>query len=172
MGMKALDDFRINRQAGFGGHQILEIFPDLKKLSIFSDIFGDRSLVEEVFQNTSIRIIRRQTYMFVDNDDGTINIGIQHLKASDPEVLYLDIIHELVHVRQQREGIDLYDRSKAYVDRETEIEAYEYTIKEARRIGLSKEEILDYLSVEWITPEEYRRLAGRLGVDFGSNIDP
>ena len=85
---------------------------------------------------------------------------------------HLNIIHELVHVRQQRDGMDLYDRSKAYVDRETEIEAYEYTIKEARRIGLSKEEILDYLSVEWITPEEYRRLANRLGVDFGSNIDP
>ena len=109
--------------------------------------------------------------MFVDNDDGTINIGVQHLKASDPEVLYLDIIHELVHVRQQREGLDLYDRTKAYVDRETEIEAFEFTIKEARRIGMSEEEILDYLSVEWITPEEYRRLADRLGVGSGSNID-
>ena len=83
----------------------------------------------------------------------------------------LDIIHELVHVRQQREGLDLYDRSKAYVDRETEIEAYEYTINEARRIGLSEEEILDYLTVEWITLEEYRRLADRLGVGSGSNID-
>lgn len=169
--MKLFDDFRINRQAGFGEYRISEIFPDLKKLSIFSDIFGDRSFVEEVFQNTAVRIIKRQADMFVDNDDGTINIGIQHLKESDHKVLYLDIIHELVHVRQQREGLDLYDRSKAYVDRETEIEAYEYTIKEARRIGLSEEEILDYLSVEWITPEEYRRLADRLGVGFGSNID-
>jgi hypothetical protein len=169
--MKLFDDFRINRQAGFGEYRILEIFPDLKKPSIFSDIFGDRSFVEEVFKNTGVRIIKQQTDMFVDNDDGTINIGIQHLKESDTEVLYLDIIHELVHVRQQREGLDLYDRSKAYVDRETEIEAYEYTIKEARKIGLSEKEILDYLSVEWITPEEYRRLADRLGVDFGSNID-
>ena len=166
-----LNDFRINRQADFGEYRILEIFPDLEKLSIFSDIFGDRRFVEDVFQNTSIRIIKRETYMFVDNDDGTINIGVQHLKASDPEVLYLDIIHELVHVRQQREGLDLYDRTKAYVDRETEIEAFEFTIKEARRIGMSEEEILDYLSVEWITPEEYRRLADRLGVGSGSNID-
>jgi len=169
--MKLFDDFRINRQVGSGEYRILEIFPDLKKLSIFSDIFGDRSFVEDVFNNTAVRIIKKQTDMFVDNDDGTINIGIQHLKASDTEVLYLDIIHELVHVRQQREGLNLYDRSKSYVDRETEIEAFEYTIKEARRIGLSEEEILDYLSVEWITPEEYRRLADRLGVDFGSNID-
>lgn len=169
--MKVLNDFRINRRAGSGEYRISEIFPDLKTNSIFSDIFGDRSFVEEVFQNTSVRIIERQTYMFVDNDDGTINIGIQHLQESDPEVLYLDIIHELVHVRQQREGLDLYDRSKSYVDRETEIEAYEFTIKEARRIGLGEEEILDYLTVEWITPEEYRRLADRLGVGSGSNID-
>jgi len=169
--MKLFNDFGINRQVGFGEYRISEIFPNLKKNSIFSDIFGDRSFVEEVFQNSAVRIIKQQTDMFVDNDDGTINIGIQHLKESDPEVLYLDIIHELVHVRQQREGLDLYDRSKSYVDRETEIEAYEFTIKEARRIGLSEEEILDYLTVEWITPEEYRRLADRLGVGIGSNIE-
>lgn len=162
--MSFFDTFSINRQVGFGDYQISDIFPGLEKNPIFSEIFCDPSSLEEVFRNTTIRIIQRQTYMFVDNDDGSINIGIQHLKESGSEVLYLDIIHELVHVRQQREGRDLYDRSKSYVDRETEIEAYLYTVEEARRIGLSREEILEYLSVEWITPEEYRRLADRLGV--------
>ena len=102
--------------------------------------------------------------MFVDNDDATINIGRMHLKASEAEVLYLDIIHELVHVRQHREGLDLYDRSVSYVDRKTEIEAYVVTIKEARSIGLNDKQILDYLTVEWITPEEHKRLAQRLNV--------
>lgn len=162
--MRSFQNFHINRQAGFGEYLISEIFPDLKEKPIFLEIFGDRSTREEVFRNTTIRIIQRQTYMFVDNHDGTINIGIEHLKESGSEILYLDIIHELVHVRQQRGGLDLYDRSKSYVDRETEIEAYAYAVQEARRIGLSQEEILDYLSVEWITPEEYRRLADRLGV--------
>ena len=162
--MTSFQDFRINRQVGFGDYRISEIFPGLEKNPIFSEIFGDPSILEDVFRNTTIRIIQRQTYMFVDNEDGTINIGIRHLKESGSQTLYLDIIHELVHVRQQREGQELYDRSKSYVDRETEIEAYAYTVEEARRIGLSRQEILEYLSVEWITPEEYRRLADRLGV--------
>ena len=102
--------------------------------------------------------------MFVDNDDGSISIGVHHLKTSDEKVLYLDIIHELVHVRQHRDGRNLYDRSVSYVDRITEIEAYEITVREARRIGMSDEEIVDYLEVEWITPEEQIRLARRLNV--------
>jgi hypothetical protein len=154
----------INRQFDFGEYHISDIFPGLENNPIFLDIFADRDDVTEVFKKTAIKIIERDTYMFVDNDNGTINIGIGHLKTSDETVLYLDIIHELVHVRQQREGLDLYDRSVAYVDRPTEIEAYMITVAEARRIGLNDKEIMGYLEVEWVTPEELMRLAKRLNV--------
>ena len=80
------------------------------------------------------------------------------------EFLYLDIIHELCHVKQHLQGRNLYDRSKAYVDRETEIEAYQVTIQEARRIGLNEDHIANYLRVGWITSEEHKRLVRRLGV--------
>ena len=154
----------INRQFEIGEYHISDIFPGLKNNPIFLDIFADSEEVTDVFEKTAIKIIERDTYMFVDNDNGTINIGIGHLKTSDETVLYLDIIHELVHVRQQREGLDLYDRSVAYVDRPTEIEAYMLTVAEARRIGLNDKEIMDYLEVEWVTPEELMRLAKRLNV--------
>jgi hypothetical protein len=155
---------RINRRADIGDYRIIDIFPGLDQKTILLEIFRDSNEVAEVFANTKIKIIKRQTYMFVDNDDGSISIGKHHLKTADEKVLYLDIVHELVHVRQHREGLDLYDRSISYVDRPTEIEAYVYAIEEARRIGLSDEEILDYLDVEWITPEEHKRLARRLNV--------
>ena len=77
----------------------------------------------------------------------------------------MDIIHELCHVKQHIEGRDLYDRSKAYVDREAEINAYEVTVREARRSGLPDNAILNYLRVSWITPEEHERLARRLDVN-------
>jgi hypothetical protein len=102
--------------------------------------------------------------MSVDNQDGSITIGLSHLQQSDTEILYLDIIHELVHVRQQRDGLDLYDKTKAYVDRITEIDAFALAVKEARRIGFTEAQILNYLRVEWITPQEHRRLAKRLDV--------
>jgi len=103
--------------------------------------------------------------IFVDNDDATITIGLTHLRQTADDILYLDIIHELCHVKQHLKGRDLYDRSKAYVDRETEIEAYEITVREARRIGLTDGAILDYLRVSWITLEEHKRLAAKLGVN-------
>ena len=87
------------------------------------------------------------------------------MRKSDSRILYLDIIHELVHVRQQREGLDLYDKSYSYVERPTEIEAYEIAVKEAKRLDMTDKEILDYLHVEWITPEEHKRLASRLGIN-------
>ena len=83
-------------------------------------------------------------------------------------VLDYVIIHELCHVKQQMQGRNLYDRSKAYVDRETEIEAYQVTVREARRIGLNDDAITNYLHVSWITPEEHKRLLCRLDVT-GSN---
>jgi hypothetical protein len=74
------------------------------------------------------------------------------------------VIHELVHIRQFMEGKELFDRRYSYVDRPTEIEAYTAAVNEARRIGLKKEEILDYLKVEWITEEEFQRLLVAVGV--------
>ena len=104
--------------------------------------------------------------MHVSNDDATIVIGFDHLKNSDKEILYLDIVHELVHVKQQREGLDLYNKSYSYVDRPTEVEAYAIAVEEARRLGMKDSEIFDYLHVEWITPDEHKRLASSVGISL------
>lgn len=103
-------------------------------------------------------------YMHVQNDDASIVIGKKHLKSSEKKILYLDIIHELVHVKQQRQGLDLYDESYSYVDRPTEIEAYAIAVEEARRLGMDDREIFEYLHVEWISHDEHKRLASRVGV--------
>jgi len=102
--------------------------------------------------------------MHVENNDASIVVGRDHLKNSEKKVLYLDIIHELVHVKQQRQGFDLYDDSYVYVDRPTEIEAYGIAVEEARRLGMNDQEIFDYLNVEWISPIEHKRLASRVGI--------
>ena len=103
--------------------------------------------------------------MRVCNDDGIIFVSIRHLKNADAAVLYLDIIHELVHVRQHFENKDLYDKSVNYIDRPTEIEAYKITVKEARRIGMKRKEIEEYLKVEWIGREDFKRFLISLGID-------
>jgi hypothetical protein len=44
------------------------------------------------------------------------------------------------------------------------VEAYEIAVEEARRLGMNDSEIFDYLHVEWISHDEHKRLASRVGI--------
>ena len=156
--------FRIHRRVEPGQYRLVELFWDIRTYGILPAIFADAEEIDGVMAHTKVFVVDRRSEMFVDNDDGSITIGLTHLREASDEFLYLDIIHELCHVKQHLQGRNLYDRSKAYVDRETEIEAYQVTVQEARRIGLKDEAIANYLRVSWITPEEHKRLVRRLAV--------
>ncbi|MBU0987752.1 MAG: hypothetical protein KKH68_10930 [Proteobacteria bacterium] len=155
---------QINRWLKPGHYTIADIFPDLINMPILSEIFRSQQEIENVFANTKVIIVNQRHEMSVANQDGTISIGLSYIQRSDTATLYLDIIHELVHVRQHRDGLDLYDSKKSYVDRPTEIDAYRLTVKEARRIKFTQDQILDYLRVDWISSEEHQRLAIKLKV--------
>ncbi|TLX67779.1 MAG: hypothetical protein E6L02_02395 [Thaumarchaeota archaeon] len=155
---------KINRNVTPGSYSLAEIFDGLIEVPILSKVFKTKKELDDVFSKTRVIVEESDHYMYVKNDDASIIIGLEHLKNSDSKILYLDIIHELVHVMQQRKGLDLYDKSFAYVDRPTEIEAYEIAVREAKNLGMNKKEILDYLFVEWITPEEHKRLASHVGI--------
>ncbi|HKC79258.1 MAG TPA: hypothetical protein VKB83_04125 [Nitrosopumilaceae archaeon] len=155
---------KINRNITPGDYSLAEIFNGLKEVSILMKVFKTKEELDDVFLKTKVIVEESDHYMYVKNDDASVVIGFSHLKNSDPKILYLDIIHELVHVMQQRQGLDLYNKSYAYVDRPTEIEAYEIAVLEAKNLGMNDKEILDYLLVEWITPEEHKRLASHVGL--------
>ena len=156
--------FHINRLLEAGQYRLAEVFPDIGACGILRTVFADAAEIDRVIERTGVFVVDRAGEMFVDNDDGSVTIGLAHLRSASDEFLYLDIIHELCHVKQHLQGRNLYDRSKAYVDRETEIEAYQVTVQEARSIGLDDETISNYLCVAWITPEEHKRLVHRLDV--------
>jgi hypothetical protein len=155
---------KINRNITPGNYSLAEIFDGLKEASVLTRVFKTKEELDDVFLKTKVIVEESDHYMYVKNDDASIVIGFRHLQNSDTKILYLDIVHELVHVMQQRQGLDLYNKSYAYVDRPTEIEAYEIAVLEAKNLGMNKEEILDYLLVEWITAEEHERLATHVGL--------
>jgi hypothetical protein len=154
----------INRLLEPGQYRLEDVFTDIRTYDILPAIFTDAEEIDRVITRTKVFVVDMPHEMFVDNDDASITIGLTHLRQASDEFLFLDIIHELCHVKQHLQGRNLYDRSKAYVDRETEIEAYRVTVQEARRIGLNDDAIAHYLRVSWITPEEHKRLARRLDV--------
>ncbi|MDE1811321.1 MAG: hypothetical protein KGI19_01575 [Thaumarchaeota archaeon] len=159
-----MDQIKVNHDVENGTYSIEEIFVNLKNTEILLKIFETRENLDDVFENISVIVNEKTHYMHVQNDDASIVIGKNHLRNSEKKILYLDIIHELVHVKQQRLGLDLYDKSYSYVDRPTEIEAYAIAVEEARRLGMNDAEIFDYLHVEWISGDEHKRLASQVGV--------
>jgi hypothetical protein len=154
----------IDRRLKPGQYRLEEVFADIRTYGVLRAIFADAEEIDAIIMRTKVFVVDRPKEMFVDNDDGSITIGLTHLQRASDVILYLDIIHELCHVKQHLEGRNLYDRDKSYVDRETEIEAYRVTVQEARRIGLNDEAITNYLRVSWITPEEHQRLARRMDI--------
>lgn len=160
-----MNTIKINREVNQGTYEIEDIFDGLKQVEILRKIFGSNTELDDVFSKTKVIVDTSSHYMHVKNEDATIVIGLNHLKNSDKIILYLDIVHELVHVKQQRQGLDLYDKSYSYVDRPTEIEAYIVAVEEAKRLGMKHHEIIDYLQVEWITPDEHKRLATHVGLE-------
>jgi hypothetical protein len=67
------------------------------------------------------------------------------------------------------DGKELFDPQYDYVDRPTEVEAYLYTVQEARRLGLSDKRILEYLKTEWMSNEDLVKLARHVNVECPSN---
>jgi hypothetical protein len=118
----------------------------------------------EFLASTHIEVTNEDTYMWTDDADGHVNVGLDYLRDGEAVYLYMDILHELVHVRQYKEGKELFPTKIEYIDRQTEIEAYQFAVDEGRRLGLSDDKIYDYLEVEWISKKEHDRLARKLGV--------
>ena len=127
-------------------------------------VFPEPQEREKVLRSVVVRVRAGQGYMRVDNVDSTIIVAQDHLRFSDMRIVYLDFIHELVHIKQVREGRQVFGREVRYVDKDTEIEAYQVAIGEGRRIGMTEDEIRDYLDVPWISEDEYKVLLARLGV--------
>ncbi len=154
-------ELKVRRDVPSGDYPILQIFEGFDRSPSIDRIFpeGKRGL-----QGIMLRIGPSPRYMRVTQDDGCIHIGADYLRKGDLLHLYLDLIHEIVHVRQQREGLALYDMRLRYIDRPTELEAMTMAVEEARRCGMKEGEIVDYLEVPWITREEHLELVAKLGL--------
>jgi hypothetical protein len=157
---------RLHRILHFGvqSRKFLDYFKGFENVEAVRGIFGEET--EEVLRNLEVEFTWVGGYMFVDGTDGRLVINQQYLSGGDKTDVYLDLIHELVHIRQLREGRELFDAHYEYVERPTEIEAYRYTVKEAKRLGLSDERILEYLKTEWMTETDLKCLAKAVGVAY------
>lgn len=154
----------IQRSASVTTYLFTDYFKGFENVKIIKRIFGRRT--NEVLRNLKIEFIGWGGYMLVSDIDGHLIVSANYLKKGDIIDIYLDVIHELVHVKQFMEGKKLFDERFSYAERPTEVEAYGYAVDEARRLGLGDERICEYLKTEWMSMADLKKLAKALNVKF------
>ena len=160
--MESKLNVEILRNAKAWTEPFAEHFKGFEQVEAVKRIFGEKT--EKVLSELRVEFSGRRGYMGVSDTDGHLIVSADYLNCGDVVDIYLDVIHELVHVRQFMEGKELFDDRYSYVDRPTEVEAYEHTVEEARRLGLNDDRICEYLKTEWMSNNEMKRLAKTLNV--------
>ena len=155
----------VNRRVAAGTHPLTKVFPGIDEDAGFRKLFANNGMRTRVLQTCHIEAVPEDMYMYINDDKGHIVAGLDYLRTAEEWVLYLDVMHELVHIKQWIAKQPLWDRRYAYVDRPTEVQAYRFAVGLARKIGIPDRDITDYLRVEWVSRKEHERLCRRLGLD-------
>jgi len=158
-----LPDVEIPRIIRLKYERFLDHFKGFENVEAVRAIFGSRT--KEALRKLKVEFFSsRWGFMGVSDEDGHLLVSTHYLRTGNRRDIYLDVIHELVHVRQFREGKELFADGFEYPDLPTEIAAYRTCIAEGRRLGMNDRELFEYLRVEWMRDRDVRRLARHVGV--------
>jgi len=165
-----------------GRYPLLEVFRGLERTVPFRKYPGDDARILATARRTWAQVTPGPGYMYVapprtppeiraagfrmvETTDDVIVVAQSHLRNSPRMHVYLDIIHEFLHILQRKQGRIIWPRaSLSYVDRPTEIEAYAFSIAEARRLGVPDSYLRAYLRAPWTSKRENLRLLRNVGV--------
>lgn len=173
--------FRIARELPVGRHPLLAAFPGLDRLETATRHEPDQRKRVALHAETWVELVAEDVWMYVAPEKvpadargrwnpvpaggkDCIVIGEEHFRRSPPLIVFLDIFHELCHIRQRHDGRELWDRRFSYGQRPTEVEAYKFVIDEARRFGVADPVLREYLKVDWMDDADYRHLLAAVGV--------
>ena len=148
--------YQITRNLGLGSYKITEVVGGLENSVALKGIYGCK--LKKILNTTYVDVVSKPWQIWVDRETKRTTVNKDYLSETESGILYLDFVHEMIHIWQIVEGEDVFDRNVSYADASTEIEAYRYTIEDAKRIGFSRIDMVNYLKVRWITDKEHSRL--------------
>ncbi len=163
---------RVDRSLPPGKHPFVALLPGAAASPALARITRDPAAVTRLLGSAAVWIRGRQGYAFVDVDVRCIVLSQPYLRTGDELDLYLDLLHELTHLRQLEEGFDLWDERFPYVDRPTEVEGYAVAVEEGRRLGMTKREVGRHLANPWMSPADVRRLLAHVDAFLASGVLP
>ncbi len=141
----------------------INCFKGFDRVGVVRRIFGAGT--EEVLGKLEVEFTNTVCYMEVDDVDGHLLVSPHYLSNGNLVDIYLDVIHELVHVKQFMEG-KTSNKELSYIERPLEIEAYQVAVDEARALRLGEDRIYDYLESELLNDEELKQLAETLEIKY------
>jgi len=164
-----------------GRHPLLDVFHGFERTAPFATYPGDPGDVLRVAQGTSAILtegpgwmyvaprrtppeVRAAGFRMVETRDDAIVVARGHLRNSPAIYVYLDLLHEFLHILQRRQGRELWPARLPYADRPTEVEAYSFSVVEARRLGVPDAYLRKYLEIPWIGKREFRHLLENVGL--------
>ncbi len=153
---------KISRDIDVKTYPFTDYFKGFEGVEAVRRIFGEET--EEVLRSLRVEFNSGRNYMGISGVDGHLRISANYLNTGNLIDIYLDVIHELVHVKQFREGKKLFHETMIFIDEEMELEACRYTVDEARKLGMSDEQILEYLRTERMSDEDLDKLAKALNL--------
>lgn len=145
-----------------GEHPYLALLPQAAQSPALRRICASAAGRGELLARARVRLASGKGFAYIDTEARLIVLSARYYRSGSPLDLYLDLLHELTHLRQLDEGADLWDERFAYVDRPTEIEGYAVAVEEGRRLGVSAQRLRLHLSNPWMTAEEVERLLGHV----------
>ncbi|MGA7923156.1 MAG: hypothetical protein WCA77_04195, partial [Thermoplasmata archaeon] len=112
---------RIERVAPINLYPFERFFRGFHEVPAIRELFGRST--KRVLHNLKVEFFSaRFGYMGTSDVDGHLLISSNHLKNGDVGTVYLDLVHELCHVNQFRQGKPLFYPKLSYVDAPSEIE--------------------------------------------------
>jgi hypothetical protein len=168
-----------------GRFPLLKVFAGFERTVPFRKYPGDDRKILKIAEGTSAHLSDGPGWMYVappktppeilaagfrmeETRKDVIVVSRSHLANSPRMDVYLDVVHEFMHILQRKQGREIWPHRRiAYVDRPTELEAYAYSVAEARRLGVPDRYLREYLQIPWIKKAEYLRLLRNLGVTPG-----
>ncbi len=153
----------INKKIKLRYYKFTDVFKGFEDVDAVKKIFGKNT--KKVISELKVMLVSTKWgYLWVDDRNLSIGCNYDYIKRADDRHIYLDVIHELTHIKQGMEGKNLFDDSFEYVDSPTEIEAYKKGVTEAKRLGMSNDEIIEYLKVDWVDKKDFSRLLKAVGL--------
>jgi hypothetical protein len=148
----------VNRTLGVGTHPYRLFLPKFEESPAVRLIETPATPIGPLLDDARVKIKKGQGYLYVDVAIPAIVLIEEYYQRANPLDLYLDLAHELTHLRQLAEGRNIWDHSLHYVDRPTEIEGYAVAVAEGIRLGMTDEQVAQHLANPWLNEDEVKRL--------------